>query len=101
MNPADVVREVYLRLQAQGGEVELAHLARMSPDELRLLVKMERGWGPTIHTIHTPTPTCDIHTVVHWFPTKYPHGCPSSPPQGRRGSVGPMTNDSDVIRKAG
>lgn len=49
MTPA--LRSVYLqrvedRLKASDAELELAQLQRMSPYELDLLVKMERGWGP-------------------------------------------------------
>ncbi len=45
MSPA--LRNEYLRrVEDRLEEDEVARVHRMSPDELDLLVKMERGWGP-------------------------------------------------------
>lgn len=100
LRDADVFHEVELRLEAVGDEVGLRRIRRMSQPEVDILVRLERGWGPPIHRIPRPTPTCDFPQVVPRIPPIFPQGCPSSAPQGRRGPVGRMANPHDVISRA-
>ena len=69
---------------------ELGQLDRMSADELRLLVKMEWGWGPSIP--HNPYTAFDLLYPQdnRRFSTGNTQGCPTSTTQAIGGPVGCM-----------
>lgn len=78
------------RLKASEAVDELAQLDGLSPDEMRLLVKMERGWGP-----HVPQNPHTDHDLLYpqensGFSTGNTQGCSPSPTQAIGGPVGVM-----------
>lgn len=87
------------RLMADEPVDERGQFDRLSPDELRLLVKMERGWGPPV----PQNPHTDDDLLYPQengeFSTGNTQGCPSGSTHPIHGPVGVM-DYSDVTSGA-